>query len=161
MLREMELTQYYMIWGQKSNCVLCMHVVHHFQKDAPHSAVYFTILSSLVCSYRVSTCTQNDDVIADSYFHLFSQLIMDTVHKTLPPHLFITWQMTLNALAQCSWAALHFCPSRSHMRLYTDIIALVLLSSQFCPYETSLNPLRKRKKYLCSILLIYNTYFSV
>lgn len=66
MLREMELTQYYMILGQKSDCLLCMQVVHHFQKDTPHSAVYFITLSSPVCSYRVHTCTQNDDVIADS-----------------------------------------------------------------------------------------------
>lgn len=104
--------------------------------------------SQLPCLHLQSSqmCTQSDGVIADSSFHLFSQLILDTVHKPLPPHHFITWQMTLNTLARCSWAALHFCPSRSHMRPYTHIIALVLLSSQFCSYETTVNPQRKSKK---------------
>lgn len=36
--------------------MLCMHVVHHSQKDTHHPAVYFIILSSLVCIYRVHKC---------------------------------------------------------------------------------------------------------
>lgn len=150
-----------MIWGQTSDCILCMHVVHHFQKDTHRSAL-FNIISQLPPQHLQSSpiCTQNDDVVADSYWHLFSQLIIDTVHKPLPPHHLITWQMTLNTLAQCSWAALHLCLARSRVRLYTHIIALVLLSSQFWSYETSVNPPRISKKYLCSILLIRHLLLS-
>lgn len=69
-----------------------MQVVHHFQKDTHRSALYFNIVSQLPPLHLQSSqiCTQNDDVVADSYFHLFSQLIMNTVHKPLPPHHLIT-----------------------------------------------------------------------
>lgn len=82
-----------MVWGQKSDCILCMHFVHHFQKDTHCSALYFNIIVSQLPPPHLQSsqmCTQNDDVIADSYFHLFSQLIMDTVHKLLPSHHLIT-----------------------------------------------------------------------
>lgn len=145
-----------MIWGQKSDSILCMHVVHRSQKDTHHSAHYFNIVSQLPPPHLWSSQmrTQNDDGTAGSYFNFLSQLIMDTVHKPLPPHHLITWQMTLSTLAQCSWAALRLCLARSRVKLCTHIITLVLLSSQFCSYETSVNPLRISKKYLCSILFI-------
>lgn len=140
-----------------------MHAVHHFQKCTHRSALYFNVFSQLPPPHLQSSqmCTENDDVVAHSYFRLFSQLIVDTVHKPLPPHHVVTWQMTLSTLAQRSWTVLHRYLDRSRVRLYTHIFALVLLSTQFCSYETSVNPLRISKKYLCSILLIWHLLTSI
>lgn len=97
----------------KVSFILCLHVIHRFQKDTLFARDFNA--SQLPPRHLQSSqmCTWNDDVIADSYLHLSSQLIMDTIHKLLPPHHLITWQLTLNTLALCSWAPLHVCLARS------------------------------------------------
>jgi len=85
-----------MIGWQKFDCILLhLYVVNCFQKDMCCSALYFNVsLLSYQHLQSLQLCTQNDDVVANCSFCLFSQQIIDTVHKPLPRHHLVRGQMT-------------------------------------------------------------------
>lgn len=65
MLREVELTQCYMICGQKSDCMLCMCVVHHFQRHTSFCSLFYHSQLPCLPLQSLYMSTQNY-VIADS-----------------------------------------------------------------------------------------------
>lgn len=111
------------------------------------TCVVLLFILMFLCSVT-STCrvANSDDVVANCSFCLFSQQIIDTVHKPLPRHHLVRGQMTWHTLAQCSWTAFHLM-----QEMYIHLTTLVLLSGQFWSYETSVKQLRISKKYICSI----------
>lgn len=92
-----------MIGWQKSDCMLlCLYTVNCFRRACIVLLFILMFLCSVSSTYSLQFCTQNDDVTANRSFCLFSQQIIDTVHKPLPPYPLVRGQITLHTLAQCS-----------------------------------------------------------